>query len=300
MEKCLKLVQNMLCSPTLLHLRIPFSFFLLPVFLFALSISAKIDLVNTLLAFIVLHFFLYPASNGYNSYFDKDEKSIGGLENPPPVSKQLYNVSLLLDGLAIVTGLFISIDFVIMLLVYGLISKAYSHPNIRLKKMPFIGWFVAGVFQGSFTFLMVIIASAGLKLFEVFQPIFLIPAVLTTILLWGSYPMTQVYQHEEDAKRGDHTISRKLGIKGTFIFSGLMFLFADAGYFLFYLTSFSFWHAVIFQVFLLPIIAFFLVWFLRTLKDINQVNYKMTMRLNMISASCMNSFFLLTLFFRFM
>ena len=84
---------------TWLHLRIPFSFFLLPVFLFAISILKNPDLFSVFLVGVILHLLLYPASNGYNSYFDKDENSIGGLKNPPKVHKELYWVSLILDGL---------------------------------------------------------------------------------------------------------------------------------------------------------------------------------------------------------
>jgi 1,4-dihydroxy-2-naphthoate octaprenyltransferase len=105
------------------HLRIPFSFFLMPVFLFAASISPIEDLGRFVLVFFILHLLLYPASNGYNSYFDKDEGSIGGLKNPPKVSHELYIVSLIFDGLALILGLIISWQFVIMLFIYGAISK---------------------------------------------------------------------------------------------------------------------------------------------------------------------------------
>jgi len=87
-----------------LHLRIPFSFFLLPVFLFSLSISPNLNGSRIFWVFIIVHFFLYPASNGYNSFFDKDEKSIGGLKNPPPVNKGLYYLSLSFDVIAVVLG----------------------------------------------------------------------------------------------------------------------------------------------------------------------------------------------------
>ena len=145
----------MFSSSSWLHLRIPFSYFLLPVFLFSLAISPNITGKSILWTFIIVHFFLYPASNGYNSYFDKDEKSIGGLKNPPPVKKGLYYLSLLFDVIAIVLGfLLINPTFAFMLLIYGLVSKAYSHPAIRLKKLPVTGWLVAGLFQGLFTFMM--------------------------------------------------------------------------------------------------------------------------------------------------
>ena len=124
----------MISRSTLLHLRIPFSFFLLPVYLFALSISNTPAWQNGLFVFFIVHFLLYPASNGYNSYFDKDKKSIGGLRNPPAVTKDLYNVSIILDIVAITFGLVINKWFALMLFIYGMISKAYSHPSVRIKK----------------------------------------------------------------------------------------------------------------------------------------------------------------------
>jgi hypothetical protein len=132
-------LSTMFSKSSWLHLRIPFSYFLLPVFLFSLSISPNLNQDRMLWVFIILHFFLYPASNGYNSYFDKDEGSIGGLKNPPPVNKGLYWLSLTLDALALIMG-FLKVNalFAVMLLIYGLVSKAYSHPLIRLKRMAYM------------------------------------------------------------------------------------------------------------------------------------------------------------------
>src|SRR5437868_5212554 len=136
-----------------LHLRIPFSYFLLPVFLFSLAVSPNFTEASIFWVFFLVHFFLYPASNGYNSYFDKDEKSIGGLKSPPPVNKGLYYLSLLFDVIAVVLGfLKVSLLFGVMLFIYGLVSKAYSHPDIRLKKYAITGWIITGLFQGLFTF----------------------------------------------------------------------------------------------------------------------------------------------------
>src|SRR5688572_24170415 len=139
----------MLSRSSWLHLRIPFSYFLLPVYLFSLAISPNLNPNRMFWVFIILHIFLYPASNGYNSYFDKDEKSIGGLKNPPPVKTGLYFLALLFDLIAMILGYWkINGLFVVMLLIYGLVSKAYSHPSVRLKKYPIFGWLVAGLFQG--------------------------------------------------------------------------------------------------------------------------------------------------------
>lgn len=276
-----------------LHLRIPFSYFLLPVFLFSLSVSPNISEQPLLWTFLIIHFFLYPASNGFNSYFDKDEKSIGGLKNPPPVKKGLYYLSLVFDAAAIALALWkVSIPFAVMLLVYSAVSRAYSHPWIRLKKYAITSWLVAGLFQGAFTFIMCYMGVNKYDFFQSIKPSILIPAFLTSLMLWGNYPMTQVYQHEEDGKRGDQTLSMKLGIKGTFWFVLVVFSVAAIGFVMYLSASFATHYALMFLAALAPVVLFFLFWFYRVSKDEARANYTNTMWLNFISATCLNAFFI--------
>ncbi len=283
----------MLTRSSWLHLRIPFSYFLLPVYLFALAISPNLNESRMLWVFIILHVFLYPASNGYNSYFDKDEKSIGGLKNPPAVNKGLYFLALLFDLVALFLGYWkINGLFVVMLFIYGLISKAYSHPSIRLKKYPVLGWIAAGLFQGFFTFIMCYVGINNFSLENCWNVHVLIPAVLSSMMLWGNYPMTQVYQHEEDAKRGDDTLSLKLGIKGTFIFTAVVFTLAVAGFIFYFLEFFEIKYAYFFMVALLPVLGYFLFWFLKVVKDESKANFSYAMGLNFISSTCLNGFFI--------
>lgn len=285
-----QLHRNMISSSSLLHLRIPFSFFLLPVFLFALCVAPDINRQAALSMFVILHFLLYPASNGYNSYFDKDRHSIGGLKNPPKVTGDLYFVSLALDAIAIVWGLFIHWKLALMLLVYGLVSKAYSHPDVRLKKYPIIGWLIAGVFQGAFTALMVVVGVSEYHTIPP-DPKILLAAALTTVLLWGSFPMTQVYQHQEDAARGDMTISRKMGVRGTFVFTAVVFLIANLLFLWFFLNFGSPALAKGFLIAMLPIITFFALWFFGVWRRPGLANHTNTMRLNFVSAISLNLFF---------
>ncbi len=276
-----------------LHLRIPFSYFLLPVFLFSVAISPNINGSRLFWVFIILHLFLYPASNGFNSYFDKDEKSIGGLKNPPKVNKGLYYLSLLFDLIALALGYFIiSPLFAVMLFSYGIVSKAYSHPAIRLKKYPVIGWIAAGFFQGAFTFKMCVIGLNDFSLGTCFNAQILIPALLTSIMLWANYPMTQVYQHEEDLKRGDNTLSVKLGIRGTFYFTALVFMVAVVQFTFYFIEFHELKYAIAFFIALAPVLVFFLFWFFKVLKDELFANYKYAMGLNFISATCLNIFFI--------
>jgi 1,4-dihydroxy-2-naphthoate octaprenyltransferase len=277
----------------LLHLRIPFSYFLLPVFLFSVAISPNLNDSRLLWVFVILHLFLYPASNGYNSYFDKDEKSIGGLKNPPPVTKSLYFIAIMFDVIAIVLGyLKISLLFAVMLLIYGLVSKAYSHPAIRLKKYPYAGWLVTGFFQGFFTFLMCYVGINKFTLDNCMLPQVLIPAALTSLMLWGNYPMTQIYQHEEDAKRGDITLSIRLGIKGTFLFTALLFTVATIGFIFYFVNFYSIKYSFQFLIALTPVLLFFGLWFVKVARNKNHANYGHTMVLNLISATCLSAFFI--------
>src|SRR5690349_6999768 len=218
-----------------LHLRIPFSFFLLPIYFLALSVSPNFNESRIGWVLLIVHIFLYPASNGFNSYFDKDEKSIGGIKNPPPVNTGLYYLALLFDALAILLGVWkLNWQFGVMLFVYGLASKAYSHPIIRLKKYPIYGWIITGFFQGFFTVLMCYIGINNYNIETTINSKVLIAGTLASLMLWGNYPMTQIYQHEEDSNRGDITLSIKLGILGTFYFTAACFTLAVAGFVFFF------------------------------------------------------------------
>lgn len=278
---------------TWLHLRLPFSFFLLPVFLWASAIVYPLPWENALLAAFILHFLLYPASNGFNSYFDKDEDSIGGLEHPPEVSRQLYHTANLLDGAALILGSFISLPFVLCLLIYSLVSRAYSHPLVRLKKYPILSWLVAGFFQGCFTVWMSWAALQPEQFWAMLDnPVFWQASLLSSAMLWAAYPMTQIYQHKEDERRGDLTLSRLLGIRGTFGFTLFFYILAHLAYTYFIYIYFSPGWALFYQLFLLPVMLFFLWWMKKSWKDQQQVNFKGSMRLNLYSALALNAFFL--------
>ncbi len=283
----------MLSRSTLLHLRFPFSFFLLPVWLFALTVSPNLDINGIVWSFITIHLLVYPASNGFNSYFDKDEKSIGGLKNPPPVKKELYFTSLSLDALALLlASWFVNVAFALLLFVYGLASKAYSHPAVRLKKYPILGWLTVVFFQGVFTFAMSYIGINRFSWENLWHARVLVPGLLTSLMFFATYPMTQVYQHEEDSKRGDRTLSLILGVRGTFFFAMGFFTIASAGFVYYFLTTYSLYYALVFLATQSPVVFFFLNWLVRVWKDPQQADHTSTMRLNLLSSICLNAFFL--------
>lgn len=284
---------NFIDINTLKLLRIPFSFFLMPLFLLALSQSGEsIGSVQVLIPFLIIHLLVYPASNGYNSYIDKDEASIGGLENPPMPTKKLFYVTLLLDVSALLLAcICVSLFFAGCIFLYILASRAYSSKEIRLKKYPYIGFLSVVFFQGAFTYYM---AYAGIihdPLSVSFPAIYVLLACSFQIA--GAYPLTQIYQHQQDLKDGVRTISYKLGYTGTFIFTGIMFAITNVFYFLYFNSIGKLNNFYLLQLFFLPIVVYYIYWFAQVVKSSAAANFKNTMYMNLIAAVCMNSCFLI-------
>ncbi len=150
----------MLHRSTLQLLRFHFSFFLLPVFLFAVSQLKLVDWLNVLFTFLILHLLVYPASNGYNSYMDRDETPIGALKKPMQPTRQLFRVSVVMDVLALIFSFLLNQVFALGILFYILASRAYSYRRIRLKKYPVIGFLTVFTFQGATIFFSVYYACS--------------------------------------------------------------------------------------------------------------------------------------------
>ena len=104
-------------------MRIPFSIFLMPVFWFALIPLEDIPKAKSVFVFLLIHVLIYPASNGYNSFFDKDEGSIGGLKSPPKVNRYLFPMVITFDAAAILLAFLISVHFGWMCTIYIFVSR---------------------------------------------------------------------------------------------------------------------------------------------------------------------------------
>ncbi len=275
----------------LLHLRIPFSIFLLPIFFLGISQQSNGVFDINLCIFIILHLCVYPASNAFNSYCDKDESSIGGLKNPPKVDIKLLMAAKVLDFFGLFLAfLFVNAGFAYCVLLYIIVSRAYSWPQIRLKKYPIASWLIVGFFQGAFIFMLVFIFGQNLEITQGIQQLSIngkspfIGALFSSLLLWSIYPITQIYQHESDAKAGDTTMSMVLGKRGTFVNTILFFGSAT-------IISYFFLNQkqlLLFGVLSLPIALFTLWWFKKVIDNPINANFENTMRMNILSSCILN------------
>lgn len=279
----------------LLHLRLPFSLLLLPVYIFALSQTQNINALQAILVFVVWHLLVYPASNAYNSYFDKDEGSIALLKNPPKIERNLYYLSITLEWLGVALAAMVSVPFAICVLVFNALSKAYSHPSIRLKKYPIISFLVVFVFQGWFIYVTTFYSIGNV--YTGFNSMVFLGGLISSCLIGASYPLTQIYQHAQDGKRGDKTLSILLGIKGSFLFSGCIFFLGFGLMFLYWQQAQKLQNFYAFCGITIPVLAFFSWWFLQVLKNEAAASYTNMMRMTVISASAMLIYFLWVLCF---
>lgn len=275
----------------LLHLRFLFSIFLLPVFLFALSQSTDINVFETITTFAIWHLLVYPASNGFNSYFDKDEGSIALIEKPPAVDKSLFYFSLLLDAFALFLSLFVGWILFFAVLIYGIISKMYSHPKIRFKKYPIISFLIVFIFQGAFIYWSTVIVIGNFDLIAVWDFNFILAGLISSCLIGATYPLTQVYQHAEDLKRGDTTLSMLLGINGSFYFSAILFLLSG-------ILVFYYWERIglieYFWFFLIvssPVLIFFVKWFIAVYQNPAEANFRNMSYMTILSSIMMLIYF---------
>jgi 1,4-dihydroxy-2-naphthoate octaprenyltransferase len=145
--------------------------------------------------------------------------------------------------------------------------------------------------------MMSMIAIAEISVDEIFNRSVLEPAFLCSLLLLGSYPMTQIYQHGEDGRRGDKTISRMLGITGTFVWTGIVFFFAILGFYFYFNFLYNSIVFFILIISLLPVLVYFMWWFFQVMKNNKKADFESTMMLNKLSSLGFIFFFLfLTLY----
>jgi 4-hydroxybenzoate polyprenyltransferase len=143
-----------------------------------------------------------------NSAHDRDEGDIAYLREPPPPPRYLAGFGLALMIIGQLVSMALPAGFRVAYGVCFVLSVLYSVPPFRLKAVPGADWVINMWGFGTLTPYAGWAAtghplslSHGLVLLG-FCPLF---AAL--------YPLTQIYQFEEDSRRGDRTLARSLGVQ---------------------------------------------------------------------------------------
>lgn len=180
-------------------------------YLLAVGLSGAIHgamLAQGLIGILIWVVCLNGGTLALNSAFDKDEGDIGYLKQPPPPPRALAGFSLGLLVLGQGLALMLPISYAWAYAACFLLSVVYSVPPFRLKAVagpdwlinmwgfgtltPFAGWASTGL----------PVSPSGFLVLLAFCPLFA-----------SLYPLTQLYQFEEDQRRGDRTLALKLGMR---------------------------------------------------------------------------------------
>ncbi len=205
----------------LIHLRLHFQLLLAPIFLWGYFLAAREQALRPdlkfWLAFLAFHLFLYGGTTAFNSYYDRDEGPVGGLAKPPPVDPALLPFSLIVQGIGFALALLVNWPFALIYLIDFFVFAAYSYPIPRLKGKPLGSILAIGIGQGILPALGGwVTANPTVTAISPLQWLAIVSATLITV---GFYPLTQIYQIDEDVARGDLTFAAWIGPRRVFIFA---------------------------------------------------------------------------------
>ena len=149
-----------------------------------------------------------------NSVYDRDGGDIGYLDNPPPVPAALlpFSLTALIAGWLLATAL--GSAFLMAYTICFALSILYSVPPFRAKARAGFDVLINSVGFGSLTLFAGWAAlgkPAGAPVVAVAAGFF--------FLFAGFYPLTQLYQMDEDRSRGDSTLALALGKKNALRFA---------------------------------------------------------------------------------
>ena len=123
--------------------------------------------------------------------------------------------------------------------------------------------------------------------------------VICALLIGGFYPLTQIYQHQQDLDDGVATSVINWDITALLFFAQLFI----------YLPGYS-WHnslsvrvkedkLLLVSIFFVPVIVYFIKWFMEVRKNSKAANFKNTMKMNWIAAICTNTAFIILLIWKY-
>jgi 1,4-dihydroxy-2-naphthoate octaprenyltransferase len=264
--------------PYLTHLRLPFQFLLSPIFLWGYLLAGGTLNAVLLVAYASFHIFLYAGGTALNSYYDRDEGPVGGLAHPPPPPKYLLEFSLVWQLLGFLLALGVNLSVAAIYFVMFWMSVAYSHPRVRFKGHPFRALATIMLGQGILPFYAGWATARG-GIAGGGAPDVLVAAFAATLIIGGMYPLTQIYQLEEDAKRGDMTSARFLGVANSFRLALISIAVGGVGAVYTAAAYFTWWEAAGLALFLCGFL--YLVWRWRARFALQSVmqNFKTVMSL---------------------
>jgi 1,4-dihydroxy-2-naphthoate octaprenyltransferase len=184
-----------------------------------------------LVPFLAIHVGLYGGATAYNSFYDRDRGPIGFLKRPVPPPRAVRDLALVVQAAAVLVLAASSLTAGMIALAMMGMGIAYSHPRPRWKASTAGGLAATAIGQGAGAVYLGYFAVGGRDP----DPMLHVVALGASLVALGLYPITQVYQIDEDRARGDITFPVRYGWRAAFRFAagmsgaGLWMLVAGLG-----------------------------------------------------------------------
>ena len=170
----------------------------------------RVEVRSFLLQFLNVHLLLNGGVTAYNSYWDDDDGPIGGLEHPPKMAKWMHPASIAVQLAGLALAIREGAWFIALYLITMGLSILYSSKPLRWKGHPLKSLICVGIGTGTNTFLMGYIAASDR------DPTALVLAAASgvALLVLSIYPVSQVFQIDQDRAHGDRTFAVAFGLAG--------------------------------------------------------------------------------------
>ncbi|MBN1178965.1 MAG: UbiA family prenyltransferase [Anaerolineae bacterium] len=137
-----------------------------------------------------------------NSVFDKDEGDIGYLDDPPPPPQYLLPFSVIFMLLGLPLAVALGWRFLVAYLMSLAMSILYSVPPFRMKGRTGFDVLINAVGYGALT-----VYAGWAALGRSLTPPIVSVVCGSFFMVAGTLPLSQIYQIDEDRRRGDSTLA---------------------------------------------------------------------------------------------
>jgi hypothetical protein len=160
--------------------------------------------------FLNVHVLLFGGVTVYNSFWDKDTGPIGGLRAPPPLAPWTLPASWAAQFLGLGLSAFIGGPDAAVYAVSMFCFWLYSRPGIRWKGRPLLSLVAIGAGTGVCGFLLGCLQGGR----GTVTPEAIAGSLGVACLIVSLFPLSQVYQVDEDLHRRDLTFTARYGLAG--------------------------------------------------------------------------------------
>ncbi|MFM9074556.1 MAG: hypothetical protein ACKORJ_03190 [Bacteroidota bacterium] len=207
------------------HLRFHYSWLMLPLWLLTVCISPNFGAERLGLTVLLLHFLLYPATNGFSGYFSEKYGSTSS-----SVHRYLLLIAMVLAALAIWLAMKISLVFAAMVLGYTLAMVAYDHPRLPFQRHPVVGLAYRSIVQGVYLLGMIYVGLNDYPITAVFREKVLSAGGRSSLMMLAVLLLISACRQTADEASNEIPRRLSLGIRQTFRLASVLFVIAALGW----------------------------------------------------------------------